>query len=374
MAEASLYIGLMSGTSVDGIDAALVRFEDETPRLVDGLTHPWPEPLQQQILDLSQRADGQVSLDAYGQLDAAIGQGFAAAAQALLARSRTPASAVTAIGSHGQTVRHRPSGQHPFTLQIGDPSVVAEACGIDVVADFRRADVAAGGQGAPLLPVLHARLLGRRNRTTVVANLGGIANITIIHADGGVQGFDTGPANGLLDAWFKRHHQGHYDRNGLFAASGRVDAGLLQRLLADPYFAVPPPKSTGREYFQLDWLEAHSLHGLSPADIQASLLELTARSLGEAIRRHAPDADRLWLCGGGVHNAQLVTRIAAHLPDLAVDTTAGAGIDPDYIEAIAFAWLARQRLLGRPGNLPEVTGARGLRLLGAIYPRAGLSV
>ena len=371
MAEASLFVGLISGTSVDGIDAALVRFDGEIPRLISGLTHPWPEPLRQRILELSQRADGLVGLDDYGQLDVAIGQCFAAATQALLTQAGISASAVKAIGSHGQTMRHRPQGTQPFTLQIGDPAVIAESCDIDVVADFRRADVAAGGQGAPLLPILHARLLGRPGRTSVVANLGGIANITIIHADGRVQGFDTGPANGLLDAWFHRHHSGHYDHDGLFAASGRVRQDLLQSMLQDPYFAAPPPKSTGREYFQLAWLEHHALTGCSAEDIQASLLELTARSLSDAIRAHAPAAEQVWLCGGGIHNPLLVQRIAACLPGITVDTTAAAGIDPDYIEAIAFAWLARQRLLGRPGNLPQVTGARGLRQLGAIYPRPG---
>ncbi|MHC1480910.1 anhydro-N-acetylmuramic acid kinase [Frateuria aurantia] len=370
MAEASLFIGLISGTSVDGIDAALVRFEDDRPVLLDGLTFAWPDALRQQILELSQRADGVVALDDYGQLDVAIGQCFADAVQALLRSAKLPPSAITAIGSHGQTLRHRPSGRLPFTLQVGDPTVIAEQSHIDVVADFRRADVAAGGQGAPLLPALHARLLASPGMTTVVANLGGIANITIIHADGRVQGFDTGPANGLLDAWFQLHHAGNYDRGGLFAAGGVIDPLLLDALLQDPYFATPPPKSTGREYFQLTWLQQHALGTRRPEDIQATLLELTARSLGEAILQHAPEAQQVWLCGGGVHNPLLVSRIRAHLPGLAVDTTAAAGIDPDYIEAIAFAWLARQRLLGRPGNLPAVTGARGLRQLGAIFPHS----
>lgn len=368
MTSAPLFVGLISGTSVDGIDAALVRFEQESPCLLAGLTYPWPEPLRQQILDISQKDDGLIALDAYGQLDVAIGQCFAAATQALLEQGGVKASEVTAIGSHGQTLRHRPGGAHPFTLQIGDPSVIAETCGIDVVADFRRADVAAGGQGAPLLPVLHARLLAPPGICTVVANLGGIANITIVHEDGRVQGFDTGPANGLLDAWFQRHRQGHYDAGGRFAASGRILPELLEALLRDPYFSAPPPKSTGREYFQLSWLERHLPEGSRPQDIQATLLELTACSLADAIRSHAPAARRLWLCGGGVHNPLLMARIRARLPQLAMDSTAGAGVDPDYIEAIAFAWLARQRLLDRPGNLPQVTGARGPRRLGAIYP------
>jgi len=363
----ALYIGLISGTSADGIDAALVQFERDTPRLLHALTHPWPPALRSQILRVAQD-EARLDLDAYGRLDVAIGEIFADAVRQLLAQSGTPSDAVRAIGSHGQTIRHRPTGEHPFTLQIGDASVIAERSGIDVVADFRRADVAAGGQGAPLLPAVHAMLLALPGRTRVVLNLGGIANITALWADGRVAGFDTGPANGLLDAWCLRHCGEAFDRDGAFARSGRVDAALLATLLDDPYFRAPPPKSTGREHFHLGWLDARlSGTSLSPSDVQATLLELTARSVADAIAEHANDASDVLLCGGGVHNRLLVQRLGELLQPRALRSTADHGVDPDYLEATAFAWLARQRLLGLPGNLPAVTGARGLRVLGAVH-------
>jgi anhydro-N-acetylmuramic acid kinase len=364
---ARLYVGLISGTSADGIDAALVRFEHDKPQLLHALTHAWPDALRTQVLRVAQD-ETTLDLDAFGRLDAAVGQTFADAVDALLVQSGTSASSVHAVGSHGQTVRHRPSGEHPFTLQIGNASVIAERCGIDVVADFRSADVAAGGQGAPLLPAIHAMLLNAPGRTRVVLNLGGIANITVLAADGRVFGFDTGPANGLMDAWCLRHRGEAFDRDGAFAASGRVDESLLATLLDDPYFALPPPKSTGREHFHLGWLDAR-LHAAtaSPADVQATLLELTVRSIVAAIDAHASDAEDVLICGGGVHNRVLVQRLRELLQPRVLGSTADYGVDPDYLEAAAFAWLARQRLLGLPGNLPAVTGARGPRVLGAIH-------
>ena len=369
----ALYIGLISGTSADGIDAVLAGFSRGVPQLQASHTYPWPDDLRQRMLAQAQ-GERALDLDAFGRLDVQIGHCFADAALHLLERSSTPASAVRAIGSHGQTLRHRPTGEYPFTLQLGDPSVIAERCGIDVVADFRRADIAAGGQGAPLLPALHAMLLARPGHTRVVLNLGGIANITVLGADGRVLGFDTGPANGLLDAWHLRQRGEPFDRDGAYAASGRLDAGLLDALLADPYFTLPPPKSTGREYFHLDWLAARApLAALDPADVQATLLELTARSVVVAIARHAPEADEVLVCGGGVHNSALMRRLGELLAPRILQGTSRYGIDPDFLEATAFAWLARQRLLGLPGNLPAVTGARGPRVLGAIYsaPAAG---
>jgi anhydro-N-acetylmuramic acid kinase len=365
--EAALYLGLISGTSADGIDAALVSFEHDRPRLRAALSHPWPGELRQHILAIAQ-GEAALDLDAFGRLDVAIGHCFAAAAQRLLRQTGTANSAVRAIGSHGQTLRHRPTGAHPFTLQLGDPTVIAEQCGIDVAADFRRADVAAGGQGAPLLPAVHAMLLGRPGHTRVVLNLGGIANITVLGAEGDVRGFDTGPANGLLDAWCLRHRGEPYDHEGRFAASGRVDATLLDALLADAYFALPPPKSTGREQFHLTWLETHPrVARLSPADVQATLLELSARSIATAIVTHAAPADDVLACGGGVHNRLLMRRLEELLAPRRVLSTAQFGVDPDHLEAMAFAWLARQRVLGLPGNLPAVTGARGPRVLGALH-------
>ncbi|HWU75111.1 MAG TPA: anhydro-N-acetylmuramic acid kinase [Rhodanobacter sp.] len=366
-----LYLGLISGTSADSIDAALVRFEHGQPQLLASHAHPWSPALRQRMLALMQ-GESSLDLDAFGRLDVEIARHFANAALHLLEHSGTSARDVRAIGSHGQTIRHRPNGDFPFTMQLGDPSVIAERCGIDVVADFRRADMAAGGQGAPLLPALHAMLLANPGHTRVVLNLGGIANITVLAADGSVCGFDTGPANGLLDAWCLRHCGEAFDRDGRFAASGRVDSGLLETMLADRYFTLAPPKSTGREHFHLDWLA--SLAGLNapgPADVQATLLELTARSVTAAIVQYASSAQDVLVCGGGVHNGVLMARLTELLAPRLLCSTANYGIDPDFLEATAFAWLARQRLLKLPGNLPAVTGARGSRVLGAIYSAPG---
>jgi anhydro-N-acetylmuramic acid kinase len=363
----ALYLGLISGTSADSIDAVLVSFSRGTPHLIASHAHPWADALRERMLALAQ-GEATLDLDAFGRLDVEIAHGFADAALRLLEISGRPARDVRAIGSHGQTLRHRPSGEFPFTMQLGDPSVIAERCGIDVIADFRRADIAAGGQGAPLLPAVHAMLLSRPDQSRVVLNLGGIANITVLGADGSVLGFDTGPANGLLDTWCLRHSGEAFDRDGRFAASGNVDHDLLDAMLAEPYFALPPPKSTGREHFHLQWLLAHErVTALSAADVQASLLELTARSVVAAIAQHAPTASDVLACGGGVHNAELMRRLSELLSPRSLSSTSRHGIDPDFLEATAFAWLARQRLLGLPGNLPAVTGARGPRVLGAVY-------
>lgn len=362
-----LYLGLISGTSADAIDAALVSFDQSMPRLIAGHTHPWPEHLRRSILAIAQ-GEQTLDLDDLGRLDVAIAECFADAAQQVITSAGIAPTQVRAIGSHGQTMRHRPTGPHPFTMQWGDPSVIAERCRIDVVADFRRADMAAGGQGAPLLPAMHAMLLGCPTHTRVVLNLGGIANVTVLRDDG-VLGFDTGPANGLMDAWCLRHRAIAYDRNGEFAASGQADESLLQTLLGDPYFVLAPPKSTGREHFHLAWLDQRlGERSLSAATVQATLLELTVRSVQRAIEDHAPDAGEILVCGGGVHNPVLMARLETRLAPRTVSSTVAYGVDPDYLEAMAFAWLARQRLLGLPGNLPAVTGARGPRVLGAIYP------
>jgi anhydro-N-acetylmuramic acid kinase len=363
-----LYLGLISGTSADSIDAVLVDFADDgKPHTLFTHAHPWPSALRERMLAIAQN-ETTLDLDSFGRLDVEIAHHFADAALHLLKHNGIPAESVRAIGSHGQTMRHRPAGPYPFTLQMGDPSVIAERCRIDVVADFRRADIAAGGQGAPLLPALHAMLLARPGHTRVVLNLGGIANITVLAADGGVSGFDTGPANGLLDAWCLRHCGEAFDRDGGFAARGKVDQELLAALLADDYFALAPPKSTGREHFHLGWLATHPRSiALDPADVQATLLELTAQSVASAIAEHASTAGEVFACGGGVHNGVLMHRLEQLLSPRTLCSTANHGIDPDFLEATAFAWLARQRLLGLPGNLPAVTGARGPRVLGAIY-------
>lgn len=358
-----LYLGLISGTSADGIDVALVRF---VPRLevVAAQTVAYPPRVRQQILTLARPA-ATISLLDFGRLDVEIGECFAAAALELLRGAGVAPGDVTALGSHGQTVCHQPAGGHPFTLQIGDPNVIAARTGIVTVADFRRADVAAGGQGAPLLPALHAAALADPAVPRAILNLGGIANVTLLVPGQPVLGFDTGPANCLMDAWSARVRGMPRDDGGAWAAGGRVDPALLRRLLTDPYFALPPPKSSGREVFNLEWLDARSPAGIDPADVQATLLQLTATSIADAVRPHAVRA--LYACGGGVHNAALLAALRAALPQLQVDTTAALGLDPDFVEAVGFAWLARARLENLPGNLPSVTGARGPRVLGGIY-------
>lgn len=362
----ALYVGLMSGTSADAIDVALCSFASR-PQLVDTLTCPWPQALRQRMLSVAQ-GTSTLDLDDWGRLDTIVGEHFADAVSALLKQSGTHAASVRAIGVHGQTMRHRPDGPHAFTLQAGNPWVIAERTGIDTVADFRRADVAAGGQGAPLMPAFHAQVLAAAGATRVVLNLGGIANLTLLGADGQVSGFDTGPANGLMDAWCLRHHGEAFDRDGALARSGKCDDDLLAQLLADGYFSRPPPKSTGREHFHLAWLDAHPRAGqLLAADVQATLLALTVRSITDAVHEHAAAASAVLVCGGGVHNSALMDALAQALAPRPVRSTAELGVDPDYIEAMGFAWLARQRLLEAPGNLPAVTGACGPRLLGTLH-------
>jgi anhydro-N-acetylmuramic acid kinase len=366
-----LYLGLISGTSADGIDAALLAL-DPHPHLLAALTHPYPESLRGRLLALISRRQPAATPDELGELDARVGLCFAEAALALLARAEVPAAAVRAIGSHGQTLSHRPGGDPPHTWQIGDPARIVERTGITTVADFRRRDVAAGGQGAPLVPAFHAACFRNPREERAVLNLGGIANLTVLPSDPAapVLGFDCGPGNALLDEWIERQRGQPCDRGGDWAASGRIDEELLATLLADPFFADPPPKSTGREYFNLGWAEERypGLLALDPADVQATLLELTARSVVSALLAHAPSTRRILVCGGGVHNRRLIARLAALLAPRRIESTAMHGIDPDFVEAAAFAWLAAATVAGRPGNLPEVTGAHGPRILGAIYP------
>jgi anhydro-N-acetylmuramic acid kinase len=369
VSQPALYLGLISGTSADGIDVALASF-DPQPRMHAALTHPYPDDLRERILNLAQ-GDGRIALDELGAIDVEVARNFAAAANALLARSGTAPAAVTALGSHGQTVRHRPHGTTPYTLQLGDPNVIAELTGTTTIADFRRRDLAAGGQGAPLAPAFHAAMLARAHTPRVVLNLGGIANITILAGDAQapLRGFDTGPASCLLDAWTQLHHGQPYDAGGAFAASGTVDPALLTRLLSDAYFGLPPPKSTGREVFHLTWLQQH-LRGLdlAPADVQATLVALSARSIADAVHACAPTVREVLVCGGGVHNPMLMAALASALSPATVASTATLGIDPDFVEAMLFAWLARERLTQRaPENVYTATGARGARVLGGVY-------
>ena len=371
--EPTLYVGLISGTSADGIDAALVsvaRGIDATAPRVEVLqarTTPYPPGLRATILRVSQ-ADARVDLDEFGALDSAIGEAFAQATLSLIRDAGVEPSRIRAIGSHGQTLRHRPRPPHRFTLQVGDPNVIAERTGCDVVADFRRRDVAAGGEGAPLMPAFHAAVLGDPGETRAVLNLGGIGNLTLLPPSGPVRGFDTGPANGLMDAWCLEKTGTAYDAGGEWAATGRVLPALLQRCLDDPWLALPPPKSSGRDQFHLGWLRERLDGTEAPQDVQATLMEFTARSIVDALRATQPATTWLIACGGGVHNRLLMARLAALLPGIAVDSSAAHGIDPDAVEAAGFGWLAWQTLDGRPGNRPEVTGAAGPRVLGVIVP------
>lgn len=374
-AERGLFIGLISGTSMDAVDAALVELDRDRIRLLAAHSHPLPEALRTELMALCHpggMADRD-AIDLLGTTDHCLGELFAAAALALLARSGVAAAAVTAIGSHGQTIRHRPPNNatpHPFSLQIADPNVIAARTGITTVADFRRRDLALGGQGAPLVPPFHLAAFGHPRAHRALINIGGIANLSLLAGGALVSGFDIGPGNCLLDGWIRRHRGLPYDDRGNWAAAHAPDPGLLARLLAHPFFALPPPKSTGREDFHLDWLDAQLADTpvASPGRVQATLLALTVHTIAAAVRAHAAAADEVYLCGGGAHNDALLECLQRELAPLPVATTAALGLDPDWVEAAAFAWLARQTLLHRPGNLPAVTGAARPAVLGAIYP------
>ena len=363
------YIGLISGTSMDGIDAALVAFDDR-PQVVAWHNQSLPNEVRQELYRL--QTPGQDELARAMTLDVTLGRLFAGAVQALLDKAGLTASEIAAIGSHGQTLRHYPDGPTPTSWQIGDPNLIAELTGITTVADLRRRDMAAGGQGAPLVPAFHANVFSDSEHDRAVLNIGGIANLTLLPADSArpVTGFDTGPGNGLMDAWINREQNQAYDRNGEWAASGHVHPGLLERLMNDPYFTRTPPKSTGREYFNLAWLEPQlaAFANLAARDVQATLCELTARTIADALQANMNSIEEVLVCGGGVHNRQLRQRLEELVTPATISSTARAGIDPDQVEAAAFAWLARQTLAGRPGNLTDVTGARHPVVLGAIYP------
>lgn len=361
------FIGLMSGTSVDAVDAALVSF-DPRPTLVSTLALPWPDDLRQPLLDLASPGDDEISR--LGVLDNAVARQFARAVHEILNGSDLSPSQIRAIGSHGQTVRHGPTAEDPYTLQIGNPSLLAELTGICVVADFRRRDMAAGGQGAPLAPAFHQAFCASVQEARAVVNIGGIANISLLPLGGEPSGFDTGPGNALLDAWIQRHRGEPVDSDGGWGANARVVPDLLEALLADPYFHLPPPKSTGREYFHLPWLEGYlqDFPDERPENIQATLQALTAQTIATAIAQHGAATGRVLVAGGGVHNRALMDRLAASMAPIPVDSVAQHGVDPDYLEAMGFAWLAARTLAGETGNVPAVTGARGPRVLGGIYP------
>lgn len=367
MATSDYYIGLISGTSIDGVDCALVQFENEQPQLQATHFKPSDAALREKILRL---CDGkQIDLELYGQTDVEIGRVFAAAAMELLEEAKVDKSAIRAIGSHGQTVYHHPLGNYPFTLQLGDPNSIAALTGITTVADFRRRDMAVGGQGAPLAPLLHRNCFRSSNHDRVVLNLGGISNITVLNRDGSCCAFDTGPANVLMDYWIEKHQQQRFDKNGDWARTGKTDQALLKSFLDEEYFSRAIPKSTGRELFNGHWLQDKLQQYGEPVaaeDVQATLLELTTSTVVSAIKRET-SPQQVYVCGGGAHNSALMERLQQSLADCSVESSSVAGIDPDWVEAIAFAWMAKQTIEGHPIDASAFTGATEAVILGGIY-------
>ncbi len=376
------YIGLMSGTSLDGVDGVLADFSSppehfssaSKPMVLASASCGFEARFKQELLALN--SPGQDELHRAAMAANQLAEIYASVVEDLLEQSRALGilrADIVAVGAHGQTVRHRPQEFGTgYTLQLNNPALLAERGGIDVVADFRNADVAAGGQGAPLVPAFPAALWGQANRTRAVLNVGGISNITLLPAGGSVQGFDCGPGNALMDYWCMRHTGSAYDSEGAWAASGRVHEPLLARLIATPYFARVPPKSTGRDLFNPSWLNAQleGFNTLAPQDVQASLTALTALACARDLRHYLPQADELLVCGGGALNAELLHQLALALPAVQVRSTQFHGLPPLQVEAAAFAWLAQAFIKKRPGNLVAVTGARGPRVLGALYRAA----
>jgi len=363
----------MSGTSVDGIDCALVQCTDTGATLVATHQQPIPADTRIRIADISLPGDNEI--DRMGALDRELGELFAAAALELLHRSGTARNQIAAIGSHGQTIRHRPPSatgdpMASFSLQIGDPNTIAELTGITTVADFRRRDLAAGGEAAPLAPAFHAAMFSAGGVNRVVVNVGGIANVSLLEGKLLRQGFDTGPGNTLLDQWTYRHRGEAFDRDGCWAAQGKVLSGLLDTLQAHPFLQLTGPRSTGKEAFNLAWLDDRLVtwDTAAPVDVQATLCEFTATTIARGVLEAPLPVAEIYICGGGAHNRYLMDRLAALLAPRPLATTNRLGIDPDWVEAAAFAWLASRTLAGMPGNCAAVTGAAGERILGGIYP------
>ena len=363
-----LYIGLMSGTSMDSIDAALVDFSSVHTHILATHNEPYPAAVHRQLTAALELPDPRNANLA--ELDNTVGKTFARAVNRLLGNTGIDKAEVTAIGCHGQTIRHEPNAEQPYSLQIGNPDIIAADTGINVVADFRSADIRVGGQGAPLVPAFHKANLAAATENRVIVNIGGIANITVLPADPAiaVTGFDTGPGNTLMDAWAQKNLGTTMDAGGNWAAGGTCNEQLLEELLQDAYFSAAPPKSTGREYFNLDWLSKFApASRISTQDVQATLCRLTTRTIIEAIEKHAPDTQRLLVCGGGIHNDCLMQHLKTGLTGISVESTAHYGLDPDWVEAAAFAWLAKQKLEARAGNVPTVTGAAHPIVLGTLH-------
>ena len=355
-----VYIGLMSGTSADAIDGVAAEIDEHQTHILATVSIPLADTLRQRIQAVSTGKHDR--LDEVAILDIDMANAFADCAEKLMAELKTPPMA---IGCHGQTVRHRPK-QH-FTIQLGQGAVIAARTGIPTVSDFRSVDIALGGEGAPLVPAFHRAMFGSDIEDQAIVNIGGIANVTLLTKDGSVRGFDTGPGNTLLDHWYRQHNEGSLDDRGRWSRTGGINTRLLERCCTDPYFSLPAPKSTGPEYFNVDWLKALLGGHESPADVQATLRALTSRTVSAAVRHHLPGVQRIYLCGGGVRNDALMAELRLDFDGLTVDSTAAVGIDPQWVEACAFAWLAQQRLAQRPGNIPAVTGATRPAVLGALY-------
>ena len=358
-----LYIGLMSGTSLDGVDGVLADFADGAIHTVAAAFAPFPAALRTELMALQAASPNELEREALAANGLALA--YADCVRALLPSATGP---VAAVAVHGQTIRHRP--ELGFTRQTNNPSLLAELSGIDVIADFRSRDIAAGGQGAPLVPAFHEAAFGKPGTPRVVVNIGGIGNISVLHGDGRVTGFDTGPGNVLIDLWIARHQGRAYDEDGAWAASGSVNGPLLEALLDEPYFRQPAPKSTGRDLFHEQWLDAKLVEfpDVAPADVQATLTLLTAVTIARAIQGEGVKPEAVYVCGGGAYNGTLLRGIGAALDGVKVESTAALGVAPNRVEALAFAWLGWRFAQREPGNLPAVTGARGPRILGALYP------
>jgi anhydro-N-acetylmuramic acid kinase len=353
----------MSGTSLDGVDAVLVDLSRPAPRQLATHYQPFDEQLKDALLAL--HLPGHNELHLAQVIGNQLARLYALSIFPLLSQTGIAAAQVSAIGCHGQTIRHCP--EHGYTLQIGNAALLAESTGITVVSDFRSRDIAAGGQGAPLVPAFHDHVLRHPATHRVIVNIGGISNLTNLPPDAPTTGFDCGPGNLLMDTWSTKHTGKAYDENGSWASSGKLLPGLLERMLDEPFFSLAPPKSSGRDLFNMAWLNSR-LHGNEAAvDVQATLLELTSQTIAQAIRQHCPGAREIYVCGGGAHNMALLKRLSGLLADCSIQTTGTLGIDGDYLESIAFAWLAQQALHGKPGNLPLVTGAKHPCILGAVY-------
>ncbi|MYM31004.1 anhydro-N-acetylmuramic acid kinase [Duganella sp. CY15W] len=364
----TLYIGLMSGTSLDGVDGALAQFHGDAMATIAATYLAFPPALRAELMTLQASGANEIEREALAANQLA--QYYAQCVAQLLRESGKQPQDVRAVAVHGQTIRHRP--ELGFTRQTNNPALLAELCGIDVIADFRSRDIAAGGQGAPLVPAFHQALFGKAGQTRVVANIGGIANISVLRGDGSAIGFDTGPGNVLMDGWIHRHRQQEYDADGAWAASGKLIPELLSALLTEPYLALPAPKSTGRDLFHMDWLDARlAAHTqAAPADVQRTLTQYTAVTLADAIKAHGDGADAAYICGGGAYNSVLMDALGRELgTQVMVASTQALGVAPNRVEALAFAWLGYRFSERLAGNLPSVTGAKGDRVLGALYPR-----